>query len=88
MDIADPTRCLGPGCRRTAKARGLCDTHLQQLYRTGRLWEIGKPPARLVECRDCGNTREHYALGRCNPCYQKFRRLRHAQLARPAVARG
>ena len=82
----DAKTCYGPKCTRDAVAKGLCDTHLHQLYRTGRLWEIGNPPPRRVRCRDCGQVGPHHALGRCNPCYQKFRRRRHARLAQPAAA--
>ena len=82
----DAKTCRGPKCTRAAVAKGLCDTHLHQLYRTGRLWEIGNAPPRRIRCADCGTEGPHYALGRCNPCYRRFRRRRHARLARPAAA--
>ena len=82
--MSNPTRrrprCRGPKCRRDAKALGLCDTHLHQHYRTGRLWVIGQPPPRLVECCDCGTQTVHHALGRCRACYYRFRRQRQARL--------
>lgn len=69
-------RCLGPGCNRLPKARGLCDSHLQQFYRTGTMWPLGQPPVRMVVCADCEQLVEHYAKDRCNPCYQRYSRAR------------
>lgn len=46
--------CVGPGCTRDAIAKGLCDTHYQQLRRYGKMNPIGPVNTRVDDIPGIG----------------------------------
>ena len=65
--------CKFEGCGRKHQSLGFCDTHYQQLRKTGETWEIGNRKRKKRICKFEGCENIHRAGGFCHSHYRQMR---------------
>lgn len=92
-------KCSVEECTKPVLARGLCDTHVQRLWRTGDIQAekpikahvAGGQPCKTPGCpnltvEERGSYTSRGALGYCRLCYRRTRRAAHASEAKAQMA--
>lgn len=82
--------CSEPDCQRSARARGMCQTHYGTLYRAGKLTPLPRRPPQLAAegeraCERDGCDRKRFSRGLCAHHYGKAWRTKSLPLAAPTL---